>query len=297
MKKKQFIGVCLLALLTITGCAQDSKETAGSKETNETTITSTIDTEVDSGASVAADGDVTTSASVVPETLVQPYTPTGFTKEEGKKRALFVIGDPRKYSVNYDLAYTAMKHFEDQGVEVEVRDLYDLNFNPVLSEETFYHAKDGEGEAPEDVAIEQAFIEQADHIVFVYPNWHDTPNAIVKGYMERVFSKQFAYKDSSDGLEGLLKEKSIYTIMNCGFLGGGRGFIGDGVGMNDELWDEYMNAFNVFDEDTAGFWGVTSKGRFVNDRTPKNNSENYESELNQLRTDLKTHLDKDFFTK
>ena len=40
----------------------------------------------------------------------------------------------------------------------------------------------------------------------------------------------------------MLKEKSIYTIMNAGFLGGGRGYIGDGVGIDDAAWDEYMNA-------------------------------------------------------
>ena len=39
-----------------------------------------------------------------------------------------------------------MKLFEEKKVEVEVRDLYDMKFNPVLSLENFYYAKDGKGE-------------------------------------------------------------------------------------------------------------------------------------------------------
>lgn len=242
----------------------------------------------------SASVDAKTSASVVLEDLVQNYEPKGFTDKDTKK-ALFVVADPRKYSVNYDLVNTAMKHFEENGVEVEVRDLYNMEFNPVVSPEEFYYAKDGTGEPGEDVKKEQEFVTKADYIIFGYPNWHDTPTAIVKGYMERVFAKQFAYRDTENGLEGLLKGKSIYTIMNAGFLGGGRGYIGDGVGIDDEAWDRYMNAFKVMDDDTAGFWDVENKGRFVNDRTPSNNAENYEEELTKLRQALTAELDEVFF--
>ena len=114
--------------------------------------------------------------------------------------------------------------------------------------------------------------------------------------METVFAKKFAYQDTDKGLEGMLKGKSIYTIMNAGFLGGGRGYIGDGVeGMDNEAWDSYMNAFKVLDDDTADFWGVENYGRFVNDRTPKNNSDNYEVEINELRETLKKELNKVYF--
>ena len=117
---------------------------------------------------------------------------------------------------------------------------------------------------------------KADYLIFVYPNWHDTPTAMAKGYMEKVFAKKFAYQDlPGGGLEGMLSGKGMYTIMNCGYLGGGRGWIGDGVGIEDEKWDRYMEAFKVFDDDTAAFWGVENLGRFVNDRTPANGSEQY----------------------
>lgn len=285
--KKRILAIMMMLSITIVafGCgkAQPAANNDKPGNTNEKT---------DSVSSATVDGK--TSASIVPEALVQNYKPKGFT-ESNKKKALFVVGDPRKYSVNYDLINTAMKYFEDKGIEVELRDLYDMKFNPVVSPEEFYYAKDGKGEPGEDVKKEQEFVTKADYIIFSYPNWHDTQTAIVKGYMERVFAKKFAYKDSEKGLEGLLKGKSIYTIMNAGFLGGGRGYIGDGVGIDDKAWDAYMNAFKVLDDDTAGFWGLENKGRFVNDRTPKNNSENYKEELEKLRQALITNLDKVFF--
>ena len=56
-----------------------------------------------------------------------------------------------------------------------------------------------------------------------------------------------------------------------------------------------MNAFKVLDDDTADFWGVENYGRFVNDRTPKNSSDNYDEEINELREALKKELNKVYF--
>lgn len=289
MKRKLLVAV--LACIITLGLVACGEKTGVPQKQEESQNQEIAEKEEDANTSASIDGK--TSASIVPEALVQNYEPKGFSDNDSKK-ALFVIGDPRKDSVNYDLANTAMKFFEENGVEVAKRDLYDMKFNPVLSLENFYYAKDGSGEPTPEIKTEQEFVTKADYIIFCYPNWHDTPNAITKGYMETVFAKKFAYQDTENGLEGMLKDKSIYTIMNAGFLGGGRGYIGDGVGIDDAAWDEYMKAFEVLDNDTAGFWGVENKGRFINDRTPKNDSENYETEINELREALKAELNETF---
>lgn len=237
--------------------------------------------------------DAVTSASVVPANLRQDVKPNGFTDSKAKK-VLFVVGDPRHESVQWDLVNTAVKHFMQKGLEVEVRDLYAINFDPVLRRDTFFNAKDGFGETPKDVAEEQKYVSAADYIVFAYPNWHDSPNAITKGYMERVFAKKYAYRDTAKGLEGLLKGKAIFTLMNAGWIGMGRGDVGDGIGKNNKIWDKYLNAYKVVDDDTAGFWGVKNLGRFINDRTPGNTAKNYSEDLQKLRTSLVHHLDKKF---
>lgn len=301
MKKKYWISLVIGVSLILGGCSVNKNEPIKSSQTSKNSEVESSEIKSNSAVLSAASGnvgsDVVTSATIVPDEYIKSYQPKGFTEDSNKKKVMMVVGDPRKYSVNYDLANTAMAFFEAHGFEVELRDLYDMKFNPVLSETDFYNAKDGSGDTPKDIKIEQEFVIKADHIVFVYPNWHDTPTAIVKGYMERVFAKQFAYQDGEKGLEGLLTDKDIYTIMNCGYLGGGQGFIGDGIGQNDKTWDDYMKAFKVFDDDTASFWGVKNRGRFMNDQSPKNNSETYEKDLNSLRTVLQEQLQKDFIDK
>ncbi len=250
------------------------------------------------GVSMPKNIDAVTSASIVPKKLRQTVKPNGFKfQKTAAKKIMFVVGDPRHESVEWDLVNTAVKHFMKKGFEVEVRDLYKIGFSPVLPLESFFHAKDGFGKAPADVLAEQKYVSYADYIVFCYPNWHDSPNAITKGYMERVFAKQFAYRNSDKGLEGMLKGKAIYTIMNAGWVGQGRGDVGDGIGKTDAIWDSYLNAYKVVDDDTAGFWGVKNLGRFVNDRTPGNMDKDYAQKIEALRSALRTHLDKKFGLK
>ncbi len=285
MKKTLLTGLVLAALSPLVFAAPDGMSGATKKASD---VAQTI-----------GNVDAITSASVVPQNLRQTVKPNGFTAGDSKaKRILFVVGDPRHESVEWDLVNTAMKHFMDKGCEVELRDLYAIGFNPVITRETFFQAKDGLGETPADVAVEQKYVNAADYIIFAYPNWHDTPNAITKGYMERVFQKKWAYRDTDKGLEGLLKGKAFFTIMNAGWLGMGRGDIGDGIGKNSNpIWDKYLGAFRVMDEDTAGFWGMKTLGRFVNDRTPGNLDKDYAEKLDKLRADLTKTLDKKFDLK
>lgn len=290
MKKTISLLLAALMLTALSACGQTAADPTPEPTPSADSLSSA--TTVQGGDGVEA----VTSASIVPDDLMGSYTPKGFTGGDAKK-ALFVVADPRYATVTRAMANAAMQHFEEQGVEVELRDLYKLGFDPVLSAEEFYYAKDGTGEPTAAIKTEQDFVAQADYVVFVYPNWHDTPTAMAKGYMEKVFAKKFAYQDlAGGGLEGLLTGKGMYTIMNCGYLGGGRGWIGDGVGIEDEKWDAYMNAFKVFDDDTAAFWGMDNLGRFMNDRTPANGSADYASELDALKGTLIEHLDKVFFS-
>lgn len=296
--KKVIITILMVLLVGCTPANNTEPSSDPSVKPTETTVSeetadATTSASTPSGEFTGDNIEMVTSASIVPEEYVQQYEPKGFTDSEAKK-ALFIIGDPRNYSVTYDLANTAMKYLEENGIEVEVRDLYEIGFDPVLSADNFYYTKDGFGEPTEAIKVEQEYVTKTDYLIFVYPNWHDSENAIIKGYKELVFAKKFAYEDTEEGLKGKLTDKAFYTIMNAGYLGGGRGYIGDGVGISDDVWDEYMKAYQVFDNDTANFWGCTNLGRFVNDRTPSNTSEKYEEEINELRTSLTDHLNKIF---
>ena len=58
-----------------------------------------------------------------------------------------------------------------------------------------------------------------------------------------------------------------------------------------------MKAYKVFDDDLADWRGMDNYGRFMNDRYPKNLSENYPKEIEKLRNDLKASLQKTFIDK
>ncbi len=96
--------------------------------------------------------------------------------------------------------------------EVVVRDLYALKFNPVLDEADFA-AHHGTRKTPDDVAEEQKFIAWSDLIVFIYPLWWAGLPAILKGYIDRVYSYGFAYTMLPGGkTEGLLKGKRVVIL-------------------------------------------------------------------------------------
>lgn len=235
-----------------------------------------------------------TSASIVPEALRSMPKTKGFTDNKTAK-ILFVVSDPRlAISLEGQLVANAIEYFQKKGYEVEMRDLYQLHFDPIITTKNFYNAKDGIGLPSRQVETEQKLVNQADLIIFCEPNWHDAPNPMLKGYQERVFAKLFAYRDGPNGLEGLLKGKGLYHIMNAGWLGGGQGFIGDGIGQHDAVWDKYMNAYKVFDDDTAAFWGMKNYGRFINDQTPANTDPDYGTKLANLRAVMNERLDRDF---
>ena len=66
---------------------------------------------------------------------------------------------------------------------------------------------------PEDVLEQQEKVAQADALAFIHPVWQWGYPAILKGWMDRVFSHGFAYRIGENGQpEGLLKHKKALLI-------------------------------------------------------------------------------------
>jgi NAD(P)H dehydrogenase (quinone) len=97
---------------------------------------------------------------------------------------------------------------------VVVRDLYQLNFNPVLSLKDMEGQR--KGQVVNDVKHEQNFITWADYITFLYPIWWTGMPAIMKGYIDRVMSYGFAYRYDQGVQKGLLTGKQAVIINTHG---------------------------------------------------------------------------------
>jgi len=76
--------------------------------------------------------------------------------------------------------------FRKAGKELPLRDLYAMNFSPVLAAADFSAIQNGS--VCDDVRAEQEQIRAADVLIVVYPLWWSGMPAMLKGYIDRVFS-------------------------------------------------------------------------------------------------------------
>jgi NAD(P)H dehydrogenase (quinone) len=127
---------------------------------------------------------------------------------------LIIYAHPNANSLNSHLKNTLVEHLEHGNHKVAVRDLYQLNFNPILSLEDM--AGQRSGTVANDVKQEQEFITWADCITFMHPIWWTGLPAIMKGYIERVFSYGFAYRYDKGVQKGLLTGKQAIIINTHG---------------------------------------------------------------------------------
>lgn len=127
---------------------------------------------------------------------------------------LIVYAHPNPASLNHLLKQTIVESLEESGQEIIVRDLNEFNFNPVLSLDDMNGQR--MGQVADDVKIEQDFITWADRIIFVYPIWWTGMPAVMKGYIDRVFSYGFAYRYDQGIQKGLLEGKKTIIINSHG---------------------------------------------------------------------------------
>jgi len=99
------------------------------------------------------------------------------------------------------------------GDEVKIIDLYGDQFNPVLGMPDIAHQFMGQT-MPDDVKKYQDMITWADHLTVVYPMWWGQMPAMLKGFIDRVFSYGFAFSISENGAQALLKGKTASVFVN-----------------------------------------------------------------------------------
>lgn len=126
---------------------------------------------------------------------------------------LIVLGHPNKQSFNHAIADECRKSLLLNGHSVIFHDLYEENFEPLISSE----------EIPKDAKISEMIkshcddLVNSDGIIIVHPNWWGQPPAILKGWIDRVIRPGVAYEflegDDGEGVpKGLLKAKTALVF-------------------------------------------------------------------------------------
>lgn len=98
-----------------------------------------------------------------------------------------------------------------QQADYEIIDLYALNYNPVLLDSELYSA------GHRTISLQnldfQKKIKEADRLVFIYPTWWQNMPAMLKGFIDRVFTGGFGFRYENGLPVKLLKGKkaAIFT--------------------------------------------------------------------------------------
>lgn len=129
-------------------------------------------------------------------------------------KALVLFAHPNPKSFNAAILETVKEELGKKEAEVRVKDLYAMDWNPVLSAADFQRMLSGQ--MSEDIAKEQAGVAWADMLIVVCPIWWHTLPAILKGYIDRVMCQGFAYKYTETGPVGLLESKRAAIITTSG---------------------------------------------------------------------------------
>jgi NAD(P)H dehydrogenase (quinone) len=120
---------------------------------------------------------------------------------------------PEEESFTLSMARRYAEAVEARGQEVILRDLYRMNFNPVLG------AAERTGTPAADVEHEWGLLGKVDVYVLVYPIWFGTPPAMLKGYIDRVFGAGRDRGRDDDGGPGeLLAGKRLVSLTSSGSL-------------------------------------------------------------------------------
>ncbi len=129
-------------------------------------------------------------------------------------RNLIIYAHPNPKSFNHAILDTTVQSLQETGYEVMIRDLYAMKFDPVLKSSDFEALQSGKIQS--EIRTEQDYIAGADVLTLIYPIWWTGLPALLKGYIDRVFSYGFAYKTGDDGPVGLLTGKKAFIINTHG---------------------------------------------------------------------------------
>jgi NAD(P)H dehydrogenase (quinone) len=106
-----------------------------------------------------------------------------------------VFAHPSKKSFTFAVLQSFLRGLTDAAHSYELGDLYEMGFPSDMNLEQ-YDRETGLDPAvpvPVDVAAEQAKIERADGLAFIYPVWWSDCPAKLKGWFDRVWSYGYAY--------------------------------------------------------------------------------------------------------
>lgn len=129
---------------------------------------------------------------------------------------LIIYAHPYDKSYNSSILQQLTNKLKESKQTVDIINLYKDNFNPVLKEEELALYSQGKFLDPM-VKDYQTRVNNADRLFFIFPVWwYDIP-AILKGFLDKVLLKDWAYEISETGIPKgkltFIKKATIISTM------------------------------------------------------------------------------------
>ena len=142
---------------------------------------------------------------------------------------LLVYAHPNPCSFNRAILEVLDGALRERGHATCIHDLYHMQFRATLDGEDL--ARNWRGDLADDTRAEQDAVRWAQGLVFIYPVWWFGPPAILKGWIDRIFTRKFAFDFGPSGMRGLLTHERALVINTLG---------GDEATYQREGWQELL---------------------------------------------------------
>ena len=125
-----------------------------------------------------------------------------------------IFAHPRARSFTAEMANAYAGAIETLGGEVVIRDLYRIHFDPRLH---MRELPDARSFRPmPDVVAEREQLADVDCFALFYPLWFNGPPAMMKGYIDRVFSQGFGYAPIEGEQTPRLAGRGLFSVTSSG---------------------------------------------------------------------------------
>lgn len=125
-----------------------------------------------------------------------------------------IVAHPKADSLNCAIAAAYADAIAGLGHTSVTRDLYRMGFDPCLRAAEIPGPEGAR--FGEDVLAERQVLGDCEVFAFVYPLWFNAPPAILKGYIDRVFSYGFGYEAAMHGTDPLLNGRRLISFTTSG---------------------------------------------------------------------------------
>lgn len=181
-------------------------------------------------------------------------------------KTLIVYAHPYDKSFNHAILEHEIQKLTTDGIAYQIIDLYGDNFNATFTKRGLQLFSTGDSDDPQ-VKAYQDMIKSADRLEFIFPIWWNDLPGMIKGFLDKVFTMNFAYEDAAKGVKGLLTHITSAKVITTSksptwylkhFTGNavGRVFIKSTlkqVGITNVNWKNFGNIKKSTPEQRNGF--------------------------------------------